>query len=806
MRTIITSVLLFFSNISWSQTVLLSGSIRDSSSNPVSGVTVAIYKAGNTKTIKKVLSDSSGKFTILIIDSGLYFMQTESLGYQTFTSPAFFVHGNENKIQLQTWTLNFKATALNEVTVTSNKQLVKNMGDKIIYNVQDDKSLTGLSGLEAISRMPFVSVDGLGNVQLKGQNNFKLLLNGRSTSLFASSPGEALKAFPVSTISTIEVITTPSAKYEGEGLSGIINIITNKKTVGFNASTSFTYSSIEKGNINPNNRLSLKIGKIAINSFVYYAENLGYKTTGFTMYQSLVSSSAFNKRKSLDTLFNQGYQFGANTELAYDIDSLQSISIYSVFSGSGGARNQKKEFTMTDIIGNDLQHSIYFTSDKDKNPGSEIGIDYSKKLINTRNEFTLAINRQLRKGNTEFNSSQYNNPGTSLFLQNNNKARNEQVTIQSDFTMLLRSKSTVEMGVNLIFRKVNSDFSGLYKLNINDPYIPDNTNTDVLSYKQQVWGCYGVFTYKQKSITFKVGSRLEQTKVYGDFVSSQTTVQQQYYSLLPSVSFNWQLKNNKQLTLSYNRRLSRPGLVFLNPFVDNRDPLYINYGNPLLKPEFSNTFAAGFSGFRNKLSYNLSLQASVLNSAIQRYFIFDVNTGITRQTYGNIGQSRLYGLSGFISYRPNSKWNYSLNYNLNYADLMNSLNIAEKNSGWYGSISHALSFTISEKWFVFHNTSYSGAPIQIQGRNGNFLFYNLGAGHFLMQKKIILSLSANNIINKAWPITNEFKSSTFSQSTEIQRPVRSFSLTIRYNYGKLKQNISRKKGVTINDTKENVNN
>lgn len=805
MRYLICILLIVSVKITFCQKVNITGRCVDSVRQPLSFATIKMFRAGTITAIAQALTDSSGVFNFLVETPSVYFIQAEALGFIMHTSKSITVADTSKNIQLPDFIMYHAVAKLNNVTVTNTKPLISAVNEKIVYNVEEDKSLNGLTTLDALARVPFVSVDGLGNVQLKGQTNFRILLNGRPTSLFANSPGDALKGFPANSVSKIEVITSPSAKYEGEGLSGLINIITQKKTIGFNGSTSFTYSNIQDGAINPNNRISFKSGKIGVNSFMYYAENLGFQTTGFNEYTALRNSSLFYRRRSADTLQNRAYQYGGNLEIAYDIDSLQSLSIYGVLFGSGSKRRQTNRFVLSNTAGSSTGFSNFFTFDTSVNPGSEFGIDYIKKFAKAGKEFSLSANRQFRRNSGDLFSDQIYSSGNLLFLKNNNRATNEQNTVQADFVLPSGTLSSWESGINIIQRSVASDYSSFFRNKPTDPFSLTIGNNDILEYKQWVLGGYLVYNYNYKVFSMKIGSRVERTIVEGDFVSAQTKVRQDYLSLLPNATFNWKFKGNYRLNLGYNRRLSRPSLVFLNPFTDNRDPLFLSFGNPSLEPEFSNNFELGVSVFKQKFSYSFNFSSSFIDDGIQRYFTFNESTGVTTQTYGNVGLSRVFSINGFGTYRPTKKFNYSLNYGINYASFKNNVQPTEKNSGWYGNINHSVNYIPNPRFFFFHTFNYTGAPLQLQGRNANLLSYNVGMGYYPIPQKLVISLGVNNFLKETLSLNSRFASSTFLQLVNVERPIRSISITIRYNYGKLKQSVSRKKGVQIDDSKENVN-
>ena len=415
---------------------------------------------------------------------------------------------------------------------------------------------------------------------------------------------------------------------------------------------------------------------------------------------------------------------------------------------------------------------------------------------------TFSFNYQQQTAETELSSVQFNSQTSSRYLQNRSIAKNQQTTFQTDFVFPVSKVSVFELGTSLISRDVKSDFTSASKVNESDPLIIQVANTDILSYNQNVAGGYGVYSFSKNKLTFKLGTRLELTNVKGNFISSISKIKQNYFSFLPSASFVYQTDESKRLTLSYNRRLARPGLQYLNPVVDNRDPFYISFGNEKLAPEFANNFEFSFSSFSNKISYSIGLNGSFVNNAIQRYIVFNPSIGVSERTYGNVGASSVYGLNGFLSLRPLKGLSYALNLNQNYAIIKNNANETEQNKGFYISLNQTINYDVNSKVYISNNFSYTQAPIQLQGQIGNVFTYSLGAGYKFLKNKLVFGGAVYNLFNKELVIKSRFETANLKQFNTLNRPMRQVLVTLRYNYGKLKQNVTRKKGVKIDDTKQ----
>lgn len=764
---------------------------------PFPGALVTLQGARPPVILTHVIADPAGRLTFKPVQAGEYIITAAAPGASTVSTAPFVWQGRDTAIAL---VLPFNVRELAGVTITAGKPLVSANGDKVIYNTENDPSLAGLSATEALARVPFVSVDGEGHVQLKGKGGFIIMLNGKQTSMFTNNPGEVLKAFPASIISRIEITTQPSARYEGEGINGIINIITKKKVAGYNMHTSLTYNTI--GQVNPNMAFNLKYGKLGITSFAYFANSMNFHAHGKQVYTPLIAAS-FAERRTLDTTTTNGYMAGGNLEVAYDIDSLRTLSLYGRLA-AGGKTVEQQSLISSYGAGHDLlQQSRLTSEDESHSPSGEAGFDYQQQFRQPGRSLFVGVNMQAGGQKKILQSGQVYATGDERLLHNRYRGSNTQTSIQADYALPLHPSVVLEVGTKAILRQVGAEYTSQVKDPGAEQYLSDPANDDELTYTQNVWGLYSMGTWKLKhgGITIKAGGRIETTKVEGHFIRKQTDVAQHYYSFLPSFSATKNWENGRRLTLQYSRTLTRPGLTFLNPYTDNRDPLLVTRGNEHLQPEFTNNAEVSFSDFNRTFSYSLALSTAQTHGGIQRYIRFDEETGVTTQTYNNIGRNLVAGLSGYLSANPVKQFSATLNFSCYYADFNNTANVAEKGSGLYGSFSTALTYLPNEKWMFFNNVNYAMPALQIQGRSGDFLFYNIGAGYWLYKKKLRLTVAMLNFLDKYWRMNDRFETTQVRQQSTSFREVRTFSTGLRFSFGGLKENTSRKRGINIDDAK-----
>ncbi len=505
----------------------LSGTVSDSS-KPLALVTVRIYKKTNTPSLQTVLSKENGSFQINKPDTGNYILSFTHTGFAE-KRINIAVTAQTGDIQIEPVQLSKASAMLKEVVVTSQRPMVEQSDDKVVFNVEDDPTNKTETAIDILRKTPFITVDGEDNIKVNGKDNFKVLLNGRETSMFARNIKEALRGFPGAVISKIEVITTPSAKYDGEGIGGLINIITRKKVAGYNGSlSSFSRTSDKLNNFSVNG--NAKFGAVGLSVFL----NSGF-TQPVLLHNTNITLPATQDIYSKRTLdgdqhSNSHWSFG-NAELSWELDSLNTISLYTNIDSWANTTISNQTIT-TDFANNPSTISYYNLNNKAGNPGVNVGSDYVKHFKKNKDrEFSLRFLGEFGKNDADLNSFQ-DNPGPDRYLINNSHAINNQYTLQADNSIPLNKNSRLEGGLKAILRRASSDFQSLIKYDEADNYKTNLANTDHFKYGQDVISVYSMYSLKLKKSSFRVGARLEYTNVNGNFISSNTQVKNNWYEIV----------------------------------------------------------------------------------------------------------------------------------------------------------------------------------------------------------------------------------------------------------------------------------
>ncbi|RYU92890.1 outer membrane beta-barrel protein [Emticicia agri] len=781
----------------FAQTTTITGVLNDSTTNsPLPFATIALFKNKAIQPVKATFSDESGKFSILA-DTGSFVMVFTFVGYAEKRIPVTITN-NESK-DLQTIVLTPLAKTLGAVTVTARKPLIEQTDDKIIFNTDADPSTKTETALDILRKTPFVSVDGNDNIMVNGQANFKILLNGRETGMFSQNVSQALKSFPGASIVKIEVITNPSAKYDAEGVGGVINIVTQKQIIGYNGNVALTLSSIH----NPfgNTNFNLKKGKVGIslNYFCTAIGLLGNQAPPFlvTSTTDAFNSQTFNSRILKGTTIQTLFQNFGNAEISYDLDAFKTISVYG--SVAGGFNNLGTTTSIETIFPTTTTTSFLTLQNNTDSPNYNVGSDFIKKFKDIPDkEFSIKLFTEYSKNNRFLNSYQ-DNPETDRYMINNNYAHNTQTTLQTDYILPLQKKQKIETGLKLILRNATSDYESLMKTSPTAEYIILPGNTNNFNYQQQVYSAYGSYNFALKKWPFRVGLRMEHTEVDGNFNGTETAVKQSYTNLIPNIQTSTQLTKAYKIVLSYGQRIQRPFINNLNPFINNNDTLNISYGNPTLRPQLIHNFTLQNTFAKGKVFAGLTLGGAYSNNKIIQLISFNKETGVTTTVSENLGKETQLTLNGNVTVNFSKAWSMSVNSNLNYTYVRNSSDAAQQNSGLTGFFGVSNNFKVNPKFTISTFVGNFRPPIGLQGYTSSQWFYNITPSYKLFKDKITITLAAARFITKYVTVRTIQKDVNFYSENLNSFQARNFRLGIIWNFGKLKENVSKKKGINNDD-------
>lgn len=805
MRIFLMSVALFmvFSSVFAQQNLPIKGMVNDSSNKAIQYATVGIYKNKDGKPLSVTYTDEKGSFTLNYSFSGEHWLMISHGGYENYWLN-LSAEKDLSSLQIQ---LKNSVSELQGVTVKSTRRLVTMREDGISYNAEMDPMANSDKALDLLRKTPMVSVDGDGNVTVNGQTSFRVLVNGRETAQFARNVTEALKSFPGSIIKRIDIITNPSAKYDAEGVGGIINIITKKNVVGYNATVSawtnffnpFDWSSnVSRGG---NATLNMKKGKLGVVAGLLYdgAQNFIFRLT-----ESIqpLTPSTFSKRTGGGQSTSSTYSPEGNLELSYEIDSLNTISAYGTFDRTRHEGGNFKEF---ELIGTSMGNSIVSTLEDDQTNRSidwSAGFDYIKKFkSNSQKEFSIKFFGVFGEANLDNTSEQINSSGNNRFVLNDNYSNDQQYTIQTDYVLPVKNSSTLEIGAKAILRRAISDYESYIKTVATDPYVVNPANSDNFRYDQNVYSTYASKRFRLGKFTFRTGLRMEHTVINGNFIRSNTTVEQSYTRVLPNLLISTRLKNGQQITFSYSQRLNRPYVQLLNPFINNIDSLNVTTGNPDLDPQLTHVFNSQFSMNGKRLFTTFSLGYSSSSSNIIHGYIFDKTTGVTAWKPQNGGVSRRVFLNVSLNANPIDPLRMNLNGNVSYQNISSPSLGGQSNKGFSGQLNMNGSYNVGNKVSITCFSGYYFPVLLLQGSVNAYYSYGFGGRYAFVKDKLFANISLNNLFNKNGEFVRvrSFSDQNFMSENKTFNRFRGVTFSLTWNFGKLSEGVSKKKGVSNTD-------
>ncbi|MEN0054388.1 MAG: outer membrane beta-barrel protein [Mucilaginibacter sp.] len=775
--------------------ITVRGTVIDSAQNkPIGYVTVALQDATTHAPVKSSLAKDNGTFELKAPQGKTYQLVIAFIGYATKVLP-IKPTGNEydaGKILLST-----SNKELKEVTITAVKPVMKQEVDRLSYDVTADPESKAISALDMMRKVPLLSVDGDDKIRLKGSGNYKILINGKESALVAKNPSDVLKAMPATNIEKIEVITTPPAKYDAEGLTGIINIITKKNAdQGYNGSVNVRYNTVWGPGYNLN--ATVKQGKFGLSGYAGFGTQKDVTAVTHNMQTQFVD-------KTLSSILNQNgtntfggkYKY-ANAELSYEIDSLDLLTgSFEIFQGHFDQNGQLLS-NRTNSVGilDQSYHNVVTNNSKDK--GADVSINYQRSFKNHKDELlTMSYKYSYSPSdqtNTNGFTDRFNYDATDNpdFRQRNN-AGNREHTIQLDYVYPLK-KINIEAGAKAILRNNFSDFGRDDLDPVTNQYVTNEGQTSTFDYHQDVTSFYNSYQIKLTGWTAKGGLRIEHTQIRADFMG--TPLDRGYNNLIPSISIQRSLKSSS-INLGFTQRIQRPGIYQLNPFIDRSNPKFINTGNPDLRPELNNTFELTYSNFK-KASVTVGLSYAFSNNSIQT--ISSLRDTVTYTTFQNLGSNRTLGFNINTNFSIIKPLTLSLNGQISHIWLKGTYNNAfYKNDGYIGNAFASFTYKLGDTYRFGYNAGFFSGDVNLQGKTSNFIYNSYSVAKDLFNKKFTVTLVANNPYSKYRAYTNSSRTSDFIQSTSTDNPYRHFAIRLNYKFGKLNGDIKKSQRSINND-------
>ena len=789
---------------------------------------VSLFKSNNKDLVEGTITDSKGRFIFKSIVTGNYILKISFIGFESkeiiLSTNKFEPNFQNNNIYLIT-----DSKLLEEINIKDEKAIYETRIDKIVYNAENDLNDAENDATDVLRKAPLLSVDLEGNVSLRGSKNIKFLVNGKASSFFSSDVSTALQMIPAEQIKKVEVITSPGAKYEGEGDAGIVNIITKKTIIdGYNA----TLNTMIGSKVTRNGfSLNLGKGKFGLSSranfYGSWPGRIGKNTYTRYDWENIIDNDTIN----LNQLFQNGktenyYQgYRGSLNAYYDFNDYNSINSSLSFGGRTSPSKKENSVNYINSTVDSLSYLSDYLSDKtDRSLNIEWTTDYTKKFKdNDERELSFAIQLggDINDGNTIIDEN-INSILRSTYNQNDEKVIEE--TFQVDYSHPLgKSKSIdknsndsrknnfsnkakgkkwrgkksnsnkIELGVKII----NRDREMVYSNQLNNIY----KSSEKFDYNQHVISSYiSSEISMKKGFGLKTGVRYENTQSSGNWKNnSESPFKNNYGNLLPSFVISKSFSPMRSIKFSYNQRIRRPSVRNINTNENFDDSRNFTVGNPQLKPTRSEQYEFTLNSFGKILQGSTQLYYKHSNDVIES-FLDTIQNGSSISTYKNIGETRQLGISFFGSMRLNKLtlrgsfdlYNYSgKDISLGYEEWTESVVLY---SYYFGG-----SYNLGKNWKA-ETFGFFRSPTQtIQGTSTSFSMISFGINKAFKNKRGSIGIRIIEPFNKNKIFETDLSGEFFSQSSITTTPFRSFGISFKYTFGKLNFKDSKKKTNINND-------
>ncbi|MGY8930232.1 MAG: TonB-dependent receptor domain-containing protein [Flavobacteriales bacterium] len=790
-------ILLFFvltsTSLLYSQNseVIVTGTVTDSETNiPLEYATISVFNVNSEDAINGVITDSNGEFSIEL-SKGNYDFKVEFISFKIKYYRNITVN---NPLSLGTIELSIDENILDEIEVIGEKTEIEIKLDKTVYNIGKDLTLKGSSVSDVLDNLPSIEVDIEGNVSLRGNESVRILINGKPSGLVGISSNEALKQFPSESVEKVEVITSPSARYNAEGTAGIINIILRRsKLTGFNGSLSLNSGYPERYGVSAN--LNYRTKKLN------FFNNIGYNTR--TSEGSFINETEYYTDQAINNFLNENGVRGSernsnylNTGIEYFISDKTSVVGSYVFRKSDGFTNNTNNVNQNfnsiskfserlekeSEIDDTNEFSINLTHDFNKE-GHVLTMDYQKEK-SSENENGFISNSQLKPILTKYLSEKVNTDEIQ-----------ESELFKIDYVLPIKKDGQFELG----FRRSNQhqDIDYLAKNeDLNGNFINDLNLSNTLLYNEKVNAFYTQYGNKKNKFSYLLGLRYEESKTTVKQLANNTNNVKNYNDFFPTLNLSYQIKEDETITFGYNRRIRRARSYFINPFPSKSSATNIFQGNPNIDPTYSNGIDLGYLKRYEKLTLNGSIyyrkETGVFTFISENtgdfVLVNEILVPVLRRTPINLASNKQIGLELNANFNQSKNWR--LNGSLNFYEsetLGEYMGIVydSKNLTWSGRLSNNLKLFSSVDW----QTSFRYRAPQktaVSERKAS-IYSNTAFSKDLLKDKITLTFKVNDIFETGkWRIES-FNENYRSYSESNWRGGRTLELNLIYRFNQKKK-------------------
>ena len=784
--------------------VKVSGKVLDKiTSQPLEYTTITFVEVGNPSAVSGGITDAKGEFNF-DVKTGVYNIKIEFISFKPVEIKNRTI---KNAVNLGTFSLVEDATMLEAVEIRKEESTVEIKLDKKVYNVGQDMMVKGGTVSDVLDNVPSVSVDVEGNVSLRGNDNVRILIDGKPSGLGGINIAEALKLIPAETIDKVEVITNPSARYDAEGGGGIINIVLKKgKNLGINGTVTAITGNPDNFGINGTINLRTKNFNIFTTQGYSYTNGPGNSMTDTEYLDANRNITSYLDERRNNERLRKGYN--GNIGMEWYVTPTASWTNTFAYRKNDGENpdnvfqyfyNQNRNLNkitnrVNDETSDDKDYD--FSSNfikKFKTDGHQLSIDGSYSISNDNDQSLISISENDLDTNTFFNDQQ----------RTGSIQKQKRVLLQADYILPLGEKNRFEAGYRGNLTDLTTDYS-VENLD-NAIWINDATFTNALQYKEKVNALYTQFGSKVNKFSYLLGLRFEDSNIEINQFTQAIFDTKKYNNFFPSAFLTYELGDFENVSLSYSKRISRPRSRFINPFSSLSSNINLFRGNPDLDPSLTDSYDLGYLKKWNKFTFNTSMYFNRTKDAVQFVRNTEIidNTSVLVTSPVNVGSEDRYGFEFTLTYNAYKWWRLNGNFNFfrnqtkgdyTFTDLTGaSQNIDFSNTAlsWFARVTSKVSLPYGIDWQT--NGTYSAPQTNAQGKSRGIASMNLAFSKDVMKDKGTITLNVSDVFNSRKRIT-ETELPFQNAYSEFQWRERQVNLSFTYRFNRKKNERERQRG------------
>ncbi len=759
----------------------ISGKVIDEDTKQPLEYATVVLTSVKSKKVTGGLTDKNGGFKIEV-NKGVYNISIEFISFKTYklTNKTISSKTNLGVVSLAT-----DSQSLDEVEIIAEKTTVEIRLDKKIYNVGKDLTVRGGTVSDVLHNVPSVSVDVEGNVALRGNDNVRILINGKPSGLVGLNSTDALRQLPADAIEKVEVITSPSARYDAEGTGGILNIILRRSKIqGLNGAITTNIGYPKSGGISGN--LNYRTGDFNFftTSGYNYREVPGNSFTS-SEFINTTPSTFLEETRNFDRI-RKGLSI--NTGIEWYVNKTSSLTASVVFRESDNESNTSNNIFQTDISGNET-NTLRLDPELEDDKTVQFSLNYDKNFKEDGHKLTFDFQYE---DSTEEENSLINQDGLDVEKVRTDENQ-ERILLQTDYVLPLGEKTQLEFGYRGNFNRLDTDYrveqnlSGTFELNT------DLSNR--LLFDENINALYSQYGTKINSFSILLGLRMESTRITIDQVTTNDRQVKSYANLFPTINLGYEINDKESVTLGYNRRIRRPRSRFINPFPSRSSATNLFQGNPDIDPSISDGFDLGYLNRFGKLTLNTSVY---FQHATDAFSFISQDTGETvdlngqqvpviRRTPINLATNDRYGFEFTLTYNLGRKWRINGNFNLFKSITKGDFegeNFDADNTSWFIRFNNKLTLPGKIDWQT--RLSYRGPSENAQNKNEGIFSTNMAFSKDIFKEKASLAFNISDLFNSRKRKSETF-TPTFVGTSEFQWRERSFNLSFTYRFNQKKK-------------------